>query len=63
MSKWVDAAQAAAMLDMDEAPFRRIVRSSKYPPPFIRPSERSMLFDADTLMKWRETWVAVSKQI
>ena len=56
MSKWIDAAKVAELLDMDEGTFRRIVKSSKNPPPFVRPSERSMLFDVDALMKWRETW-------
>ena len=48
---------------MDEEPFRRIVKSSKNPPPFLRPSERSMLFDVDSLMKWRESWTVCGKQI
>ena len=62
MSKLVNAAKAAALLDMDEEPFRRIVKSSRNPPPFVRPSERSMLFDVDNLLKWRETWTVCGKQ-
>ena len=62
MSKLVNTAKAAALLDMDEEPFRRIVKSSKNPPPFVRPSERSMLFDVDSLMKWRESWTVCGKQ-
>ena len=62
MSKLVNTAKAAALLDMDEEPFRRIVKSSKNPPPFLRPSERSMLFDVDSLMKWRERWTVGGKQ-
>ena len=62
MSKWIDTPKAAAMLDMDEEPFRRIVKSSNNPPPFVRPSERSMLFDVDALMKWRESWTVGGKQ-
>ena len=57
MSKWIDVAQAAAVLDMDLAAFRRIVRSSKNRPPFVRPTERSMLFDADSLRRWQATWL------
>ena len=33
MSKLVNTEKAAALLDMDEEPFRRIVKSSKNPPP------------------------------
>ena len=63
MSKLVGKAKAAKLLDMEEEPFLRLVKSSKNPPPFLRPSERSMLFDADSLMKWRETWTVCGKQI
>jgi hypothetical protein len=56
MSKLVDTPKAAALVDMEEPTFRKIVKSSNNPPPFLRPSERSMLFDVDALMKWRETW-------
>ena len=63
MSKLVNTEKAAALLDMDEEPFRRIVKSSKNPPPYLRPSERSMLFDVDSLMKWRESWTVCGKQM
>jgi hypothetical protein len=56
MSKWIDVEQAAALVDMEVATFRRIVKSSNNPPPFVRPSERSMLFDADSLREWQDAW-------
>ena len=62
MSKLGNTTKAAALLGMDEEPFRRIVKSSKNPPPFLRPSERSMLFDVDSLMKWRDSWTVCGKQ-
>jgi hypothetical protein len=62
MSKWIDATKVADLLDMDEEAFRRIVKSSKNSPPFVRPSERTMLFDVDALMKWRESWTVCGKQ-
>jgi hypothetical protein len=62
MSKLVNVAKAAALLDMDEEPFRRIVKSSRNPPPFVRPSQRSMLFDVDSLMRWRDSWTVGGKQ-
>jgi hypothetical protein len=62
MSKLVNAAKAAALLDMDEEPFRRIVKSRRNPPPFVRPSERSMLFDVDSLLRWRDSWTVGGKQ-
>ena len=62
MSKLVNAAKAAALLDMDEETFRRIVKSSRNPPPFVRPSERSMLFDVDALLRWRDSWTVGGKQ-
>jgi hypothetical protein len=61
MSKWIDVAQAAAVLDMDLGAFKRICRSSN-PPPFIRPSERHMLFDADSLRKWQQSWVVCENE-
>jgi hypothetical protein len=62
MSKWIDVAQAASMVDMDLATFKRIVKSSNNPPPFVRPSERNMLFDVDSLRKWQDTWAVGGKQ-
>jgi hypothetical protein len=41
---------------MDVSVLRRIVKSSRNPPPFVRPSERSMLFDVDALHKWQKSW-------
>ena len=56
MTRWIDAQQAAAELHMDVSVLRRIVKSSRNPPPYVRPSERSMLFDADELHKWQKSW-------
>jgi hypothetical protein len=56
MTKWIDVEQAAAQLDIDLSAFRRLVRSSRNPPPYVRPSERSMLFDRDRLREWQQTW-------
>ena len=62
MSKWIDEVAAAAVVDMDLAAFKRIVRSSKNPPPYVRPSERSKLFDSDALREWQETWMPCAKK-
>jgi hypothetical protein len=56
MTRWIDAQQAAAELRMDVSVLRKIVKSSRNPPPFARPSERSMLFDLDALHEWQKTW-------
>lgn len=56
MAKLIDDYQAAAMFGMDRGVFRKLVRSSNNPPPYLRPSERTMLFDINELTKWRETW-------
>ncbi len=55
---WVDTVQAAIALDMDLGVLRRLIKGSKNPPPFVRPSERSMLFDVDKLREWQKTWAA-----
>jgi len=62
MRKWIEAAKVAELLDMDEELFRRIVKSSKNPPPFVRPTERSMLFDVESVMKWGKSWTVGRKQ-
>ena len=41
---------------MDVSVLRKIVKSSRNPPPFVRPSSRSMLFDLDALHEWQKTW-------
>ena len=56
MTKWIDTQQAAVTLDMDLSAFRRLVKSSHNPPPYVRPSERSMLFNVDALREWQKTW-------
>jgi hypothetical protein len=56
VTRWIDTQQAAAELHMDVSVLRRIVKSSRNPPPFVRPSERSMLFDVDALHKWQKSW-------
>ena len=62
MSKWMTHRKLPPCWTWTKEPFRRIVKSSKNPPPFVRPSERSMLFDVDALMKWRESWTVCGKQ-
>ena len=57
MVKWIDVEQAAQQLGIDVPVLRRMVRSSKNPPPYVRPSERSIFFDSERLIQWqRETW-------
>jgi hypothetical protein len=57
MTKWLDVEQAAQQLGVDVPVLRRLARSSRNPPPFVRASARSMLFDRDRLLAWqRETW-------
>ena len=56
MTRWIDPTQAAAELRMDVSVLRKIVKSSRNPPPFVRPSSRSMLFDLDALHEWQKTW-------
>jgi hypothetical protein len=60
MARLVDDYQAAEMFGLDRGVFRKLVRSSNNPPPFLRPSERTMLFDTRDLTKWRETWKTVN---
>ena len=55
MTKWIDDFRAAELLHMDRNTLRRLIRSSDNPPPFVRPSSRIVLFDADSLQKWQET--------
>ena len=62
MRKLVNTEKAAALVEMEEPTFRRIVKSSRNPPPFVRPSERSMLFDVDLLLRWRDSWTVGGKQ-
>ena len=57
MAKWIDVRQAAALVDMDEAPFWKLVKYSNNPPPFVRPSERTILFDSEALLRWRDGWL------
>ena len=58
MTRWIDAQQAAAELGMDVSVLKRIVRSSRNPPPYVRPAERTMLFDVDALHAWQKTWTS-----
>ena len=58
MTRWIDTQQAAAELGMDVSVLKRIVRSSRNPPPFVRPAERTMLFDVDALHAWQKTWTS-----
>ena len=51
MTKWIDDYNAAELLDMDRNTLRRLIRSSDNPPPFVRPSTRTILFDQDALRK------------
>ena len=56
MTRWIEFEQAAAEIGTSEAVFRRLIKTSKNPPPFVRPSERSMLFDIEALREWQRTW-------
>jgi hypothetical protein len=60
VAKLVDDWQAADMFGLDRGVFRKLVRSSNNPPPFLRPSERTMLFDIRDLQAWRETWKTIN---
>jgi hypothetical protein len=57
MTKWIDDYDAAEVLNMNRNTFRRLIRSSDNPPPFVRPSSRTILFDEDALMKWQSGWL------
>jgi hypothetical protein len=56
MTRWIDDFRAAELLQMDRGTLRRLIRSSDNPPPYVRPSSRIVLFDADSLLKWQQTW-------
>ena len=60
MAKWIDDYDAAERLKMDRNTFRRLIRSSDNPPPFVRPSSRTILFDEDALLKWQAGWLPTS---
>jgi hypothetical protein len=57
MVRWIDDYDAAERLDMNRNTLRRLTRSSDNPPPFVRPSSRTILFDEDALMKWQSGWL------
>ena len=57
MAKWIDDYDAAELLDMNRNTLRRLIRSSDNPPPFVRPSTRTILFDEDALRKWQAGWI------
>jgi len=57
MAKWIDDYDAAEMLDMNRNTLRRLIRSSDNPPPFVRPSTRTILFDEDAIRKWQAGWM------
>jgi hypothetical protein len=57
MAKWIDDYDAAEVLDMNRNTLRRLVRSSDNPPPFVRPSSRTILFDEGELLKWQAGWL------
>ena len=58
MTKWIDDYDAAEVLDMNRNTLRRLIRSSDNPPPFVRPSTRTILFDEDALRKWQAGWIS-----
>ncbi len=58
MTKWIEPMEAAEVLGVTLPVLKRLARSSKNPPPFVRPSERSMLFDREALARWQSTWKA-----
>jgi hypothetical protein len=57
MAKWIDDYDAAERLKMNRNTLRRLIRSSDNPPPFVRPSSRTILFDEDALLKWQASWL------
>jgi hypothetical protein len=57
MTKWIDDYEASEVLGMNRNTFRRLIRSSDNPPPFVRPSSRTILFDEGALLKWRAGWL------
>jgi hypothetical protein len=57
MAKWIDDYDAAERLDMNRHTLRRLIRSSDNPPPFVRPSSRTILFDEDALVRWQAGWL------
>ena len=62
MTRWIDDYEAADRLGMNRNTFRRLIRSSDNRPPFVRPSSRTILFDEDLLLAWRETWTERGNQ-
>jgi hypothetical protein len=57
MVKWIDDFDAAERLDMNRNTLRRLIRISDNPPPFVRSSSRTILFDEDALLKWQAGWL------
>jgi hypothetical protein len=57
MAKWIDDYDAAEVLDMNRNTLRRLVRSSDNPPPFVRPSSRTILLPPRCLV-----WVATASR-
>jgi predicted DNA-binding transcriptional regulator AlpA len=57
MTKWIDDYEASEVLGMNRNTFRRLLRSSDNPPPFVRPSSRTIVFDESALLKWRAGWL------
>jgi hypothetical protein len=60
MTKWIDDYDAAEVLHMNRNTLRRLIRSSDNPPPFVRPSSRTILFDEDALLEWQVGWLPTS---
>ncbi len=64
MTNWLEEREAAYLVfDRHDrlALFRKLLRNSDNPPPFVRPSSRTMLFDEDALKAWMQTWERVEK--
>jgi hypothetical protein len=55
MNRWIDRAEAAEQLGVALPTLRKLLNSTN-PPPYMRPSERSILFDPEALARWQQTW-------
>lgn len=62
MTKWITETQAAELIGCDVNYFRKLVKQSDNPPPFVRPSTRSKLFDPKALLLWQQEWTVSNRQ-
>jgi len=55
MSRWIDRAEAAEQLGVALPTLRKLLNSTN-PPPYVRPIDRSILFDLEAVARWQQTW-------